>query len=73
MTIMSAISPRVIFVCRCIPDDSADRVPREAARGWGLAGLELPRIATAALKTRLGFFLVGKRRCHLERLSNWHP
>src|ERR1700689_4856551 len=28
----SAISPMVIFVCGCIPHDSADRARREAAR-----------------------------------------
>jgi hypothetical protein len=32
MISMSTISPIVIFVCRCIPHDSADRARREALK-----------------------------------------
>lgn len=43
MIIMSAISPRVIFVCRCIPDDSADQARRELPS----YGVSAPRIQAA--------------------------
>src|ERR1700733_15785008 len=40
----SAISPTVIFVCSCIPHDSANRARRESTRGWGSDCAGSPRI-----------------------------
>jgi hypothetical protein len=42
----SAISPIVIFVCGCMPHDSADQAQREAARRWGLTSECLHLIVT---------------------------
>jgi hypothetical protein len=48
MISVSTISPIVIFVCRCIADDSAHRPRREAARGCGFRGIELKEAALFA-------------------------
>jgi hypothetical protein len=61
MTIISTISPSVIFVCGCIPHDSADHAGRKAATNRDLR---------TAKCTRVGFLVHEVSYCSVffERL-----
>jgi hypothetical protein len=80
MISMSTISPIVIFVCRCIPHDSADRARREALKKASadsemeigptikIADTEPRELQKSGKSQRRSEFL-----CSLHLWSSWKP